>query len=425
MQQTWLRRKDFAMREKADSELVRRQNRRLVLDALRQTGPLARVELGRVTGLSPATITSIANQLTSDSLIVERHDLGSETNAPRRGRPLTRIDLDPAATLVLALNVSIAGIEMALADYRGAVVARQSSAVATYAARPDAFTARVIVEIQTFLARVRVALHRVSRIGIAIQGAADQQHGAIMWSPAFKTRNIALVEPVEQALGIPCSISNDANMMAEALNREARGGTTAVVFMGYGVGMGLIIDGKVYHGPTGAAGEFGHMNHLPGGAVCRCGRKGCIEAYVADYAILRSANGAPDDPANRSGVAPETMKALEERARAGEPSAAKAYASAGEALGYGLARLTSVLSPTLIVLSGPGTAAIDLIEPHLRAAFAAAVVEELRRNTVIETRPIGDDMIVAGTIASTLRGLDSTVFAAGPLPTAQGWERIA
>ena len=87
----------------------------------------------------------------------------------------------------------------------------------------------------------------------------------------------------------------------------------AVVFIGYGVGMGLILNGQVYHGPTGAAAEFGHMNHLPGGPLCRCGRRGCVEAYAADYSILRWASGHADRQLPSFTAIPAgEMQALEE-----------------------------------------------------------------------------------------------------------------
>lgn len=413
------------MREKADSDLVRRQNRCLVLDALRRRGPLARVELGRLTGLSPATITSIAGQLLDDGVAVERHDVPVEGAAARRGRPLIHVDLNPAATRVLAMKISIAGLELALADYRGTILSRYAAPLATYEAKAGDFAKAVVAEIKAFLARERLPRRRVSRIGIAVQGAADSPAGAIIWSPAFRARNISLVAPITAATGIACSIGNDANMMAEALDRDAFGGTSAVVFMGYGVGMGLIMNGQVYHGPTGAAAEFGHMNHIPGGALCRCGRNGCIEAYAADYAILRSADGRPDDHPPFSSVPEGAMRQLESRARSGETRAAAAYAKAGEALGYGLARLTALLSPNRIVLAGPGAGAMDLIEPHLRRAFAEAVVEELRRNTAVEVQPIGTDMIVTGTIASALRALDTDVFSVGSLQRDAMMEKTA
>ena len=404
------------MREKADSELVRRQNRRIVLETLRGQGPQARIGLGRSTGLSPASITSISSQLIDDGIIVERHDAEILPEPNRRGRPQTLLDLDPGAAQVLAVKISIDGIELALADYRGTILHRGSSRLATYDADAAAFGGRVADEISGFLAEAPSPRGRLARIAIAIQGVADSRAGTIMWSPAFRARNIPVVEPVQKALGIACSISNDANMIAEGLDQRSRGETSAVVFMGYGVGMGLILDGKVYHGPTGAAAEFGHMNHLPGGALCRCGRRGCVEAHAADYGILRSA-GTDDDstPPPLSGVPVETMRKLESQARAGEPRAMEAYRKAGQAVGYGLARLVALLNPTRIVLSGPGTHAIELIRPHLMQAIADGVVAELRQNLVIDTVPIDTDMIVKGSIDSALRELDREVFSGGPV----------
>ena len=418
------------MGEKADSDLVRRQNRLLLLAALREHGPLARVELGRHTGLSPASITSISSQLIADGIVEEVADHHAPVVPMRRGRPLTQLDINPKSTHVVAVKVSIDGVELALADSRGTVLSRRLSRTSTYDADPEAFGQFVAGEITALLARQRLAPRRIARIGIAVQGVADSQSGAVVWSPAFRTRNIAVAGVIQARLGIACTLANDANMIAEGListDRTRYSGTTAVVFMGYGVGMGLIINGKVYHGPTGAAAEFGHMNHLPGGPLCRCGRRGCVEAYAADYSILRWASGeAETQPPSFTAIPEERMLALEEAAYRGEASAASAYAKAGEALGYGLARLIALLSPQRIVLAGPGTRAIALIEPYLRRAIEDGVVDELRRNVEIEVVPIHTDMIIKGTIDGALRQVDREVFAYGPAAKRQAvLEKIA
>jgi predicted NBD/HSP70 family sugar kinase len=109
------------------------------------------------------------------------------------------------------------------------------------------------------------------------------------------------------------------------------------------------------------------------------------------------------------------MQALEAAARQGDGPAAQAYAKAGEALGYGLARVIALLSPSRIVLAGPGTHAIELIEPSLRRALEEGLVDELRRNVEIEVVPFHTDMIIKGTIVGALRQLDQDVFAHGPL----------
>jgi predicted NBD/HSP70 family sugar kinase len=158
------------------------------------------------------------------------------------------------------------------------------------------------------------------------------------------------------------------------------------------------------------------MNHLPGGPLCRCGRRGCVEAYAADYSILRWASGNADSlPPSFTAIPEDQMQSLEAAARNGEANAVTAYAKAGEALGYGLARMLALLSPSRIVLAGPGTRAIDLIEPSLHQAIEAGIVDELRRNLEIEVVPIHTDMIIAGTIHGALRHLDREVFAYGGL----------
>ena len=405
------------MRGKADIDLVRRQNRHIVLEVLRTHGPMPRVELGRITGLSPASITSITTQLIQEQAMLELAEVTTR-DPTRRGRPTVRVDLNPKAANVVAMKISIDGIELALADFSGNVTARRTVALATYNFDPTKFGEVTTQSISEFLSQNDLTPKDVARIGIAAQGAADSREGVVAWSPAFKARNVQVVAPIQKALGIPSTLANDANMIAEgvmALDHRRYTGTTAVVYMGYGVGMGLIIDGKVFHGSNGAAAEFGHMNHIPYGAICRCGRSGCLEAYASDYGILRSAENLPDETLPpSSAVNPAVMAALEAAARRGDTKAVAAYQKAGRAIGFGLARLIALLNPDGIVLAGPGTRALDLIEPALRAAIDDGVVDALRRDVKIETVPIDKDMIITGTIGAALRHLDSEIFAFGP-----------
>ena len=406
------------MRGKADGDLVRRQNRRVVLEALRFHGPSPRVELGRFTGLSPATITTITMQLMQDGAVVELDDTTVVADSAKRGRPTVLLGLKPDAAYMVAIKISIGTLEFALADFAGNILARTEISVATYDMQPQIFARRLINETQHFITNAGVNEALIAQIYVAAQGVADSRNGNIAWSPAFKARGIPIVAPLENAFNTPCSLANDANMIAEGLiarNKLDLSGTTAAVFLGYGIGMGLVIDGAVYHGSTGAAAEFGHMNHVPGGALCRCGRAGCLEAYASDYGILRSAENLPDDtPPPSHAVDRHVMAALETAARQGDKDAIAAFQKAGRAIGFGLARMIALLNPDRIVLAGAGTRALDLIEPSLRAAIDEGVVAELRNNLKIETLPVGKDMIISGTIDAGMRRLDSEVYAIGP-----------
>lgn len=401
------------MMNKADSDLIRGQNRHLVLEALRFAGRAPRTELGRLTGLSLATITSITTQLLNKGLLLE--DNNGAPSAARRGRPTTDLKLNAQAAHVMALKISIDKFEMVLANYAGERVAHEVKTVATYNMKAPDVAPTAAALILAFLASHDKTAQDVRVIGIAVQGAAETSAGYLSWSPAFKAINIPLTGPIKTLTGINCRLSNDANMIAEGLMAREHyqyKGTAAVIFMGYGVGMGLVIDGKTYHGSTGAAAEFGHMNHIPHGALCRCGRAGCLEAYASDYGILRSAENLPITTLPPShAVESEVMAALEKAARNGDQAALKAYRIAGEAIGFGLARMIALLNPDRIVISGPGLRAFDLVEPAISAAIEEAVVPALRENVKIEKLPMDHDMIISGTIDKLLHDLDREVFA--------------
>ncbi len=405
--------KEINMANRADSDLIRRQNRHLVLEALRFAGRAPRVELGRLTGLSLATITSITAQLLNEGLLLEDNTVAPIST--RRGRPSVDLSLNPSATHIIVLKISIGKFEMVLADYAGTRVAHEIKTVATHDMKIHEVGKKAASLILTFLAEHNKSPRDVRIIGVAAQGAAETGAGHLMWSPAFKEVNIPLTEPISRLTGIDCRLSNDANMIAEGLMAREHyqyKGTAAVIFMGYGVGMGLVIDGKTYHGSTGAAAEFGHMNHIPHGAMCRCGMSGCIEAYASDYGILRTAQGLPvNTPPPLDAVEPEVMMALEASARQGDGAALGAYVKAGEAIGFGLARMIALLSPDRIIISGPGIRAFDLAEPAIAASIDEGVVTALRQNVKLEKLPMDHDMIITGTIDKLLHDLDREVFA--------------
>lgn len=403
---------------KADSDHVRRQNRALVLSTLRRLAPIARVDLGAATRLSPATITAITADLMSEGLIETVHDepVEGDGDAPaRRGRPRILLRLDPKASYVLGVKIAINQVTLALGDFGGGIAARRDLMVSTYSETRESFPARLVEIIRRFLDEEGIPLARIAELSIAAQGFVDTVAGSVMWSPAFRERDIRLVEPLGEMLGLRCVISNDANMIAQALHAAdpaTYNGTFAVVFVDYGVGMGLFIGDHLHHGAAGSAAEFGHMNHVPDGPVCRCGRRGCLEAFSADYAIYREARRmAPDtDPAAASPT-PAELLALEAAAHAGDAHVRSVYRGVGTALGYGIARMMALINPSRIVLTGGSTRAYPLFEAAMHEAIGAALVEDLRRFTVIETLPWDRDMIIIGLISDSLARLDREVFA--------------
>jgi predicted NBD/HSP70 family sugar kinase len=414
------------MGEKADSELVRRQNRKLVLEALRRNGQLGRVDLGRHTGLSPASITSITAQLIADGAVEELlTPMGgrvttSTNSGNRRGRPIVQLSLKSSATHVIAIRISIDEVDIAVADFCGTIVGRRQVKVKMQKMTGNDLADVLIDALPSVVKACGLSMNDINRIGIAVQGVANTRDGSIAWSPIFHARDLAVTEPLERVFGVPCMIANDTNMMAEGLtmgDRSQFGGVSIIVFVGYGVGMAILIDGKIYQGATGAAAEFGHMNHLPHGALCRCGRRGCLEAYVADYAIQRFClGGAEDILPTADSVPDEQLDALVELANQGDKTALGAFNRAGEAMGYGLARAIALLNPDRIVIGGPVILAARHMETGLQSGLHDGLVDALSTHATIDYISFDTSMIIRGTVSSILAEVDTRVFALGPLP---------
>jgi predicted NBD/HSP70 family sugar kinase len=405
------------MLQKADSDLVRRHNRGLVLETLRRHGPMARVGLGHVTGLSPASITSISASMLAEGLLrIEGDVLGKRG---QRGRPQTRLALNPAAAYVIALAISADGSKLAVADFAGTIVGSAQLDIDTFHLASGEFAPIIANRIRSYVQKHGPPLTSIARISIAIQGVADTNEGTIAWSPAFEARDIPVSWPLAKLLGIPCVIANNANRIADGLLAEdpgKYGGTSAVVFLGHGVGLGLILDGKVFEGASGRASEFGHMNHDPAGPLCRCGMHGCLEAFSADYGILRMArNDSHEDVGIHKPVPAGMMEEVQRAAEAGERRARKAFERAGEVLGFGLARLIALINPRLVVFTGPGTGGFHLMRASLEQALARSLVDDLRKDVAFEVMTGNRDLIVAGTLTDALNHLDREMFAAaGP-----------
>ena len=210
---------------------------------------------------------------------------------------------------------------------------------------------------------------------LAVQGTTDATAREMLWSPITPHRDIAFADMLERELAIPTTVENDCNMMAIALRwrdpARYRDNFFAIL-LSHGIGMGLVLKGKLFTGTQSSGGEFGHMIHRPGGALCRCGRRGCVEAYAGDYAIWRNAN-AEERGLRARGRHHQHRHAGARRAARGQAEGPEreAYRKAGTAIGYGIGSLFALIDPAPVAFVGGGAAAFDLLEPAIRAAHCA------------------------------------------------------
>ncbi len=227
--------------------------------------------------------------------------------------------------------------------------------------------------------------HDVHAVGIGAAGFVDATRSHVLFAPHLSWRNEPLREAISSRVRLPVVIDNDANasLWAEWRFGAARGETHAVcVNLGTGIGGAILINGALVRGRFGVAGEFGHMQVVPGGRRCECGNRGCWEQYASGNALVREARelAASDSPVaysllERAGGESSAITGLlvTDAAQDGDPAARELFRDMGEWLGVGMANLSAALDPGLIVVGGGLAEAGDLLLGPAREAYGRSL----------------------------------------------------
>ncbi|WP_138466899.1 ROK family transcriptional regulator [Poseidonocella sp. HB161398] len=382
----------------------RSQGRHAILAEIRKAGAIARVDLAQRTGLSQATVTAITAELMAAGLIEESPALVAAGDG-RRGRPRVGLQLRGAAHLVAGAKVADRTISAAIVDFAGKLLGEATRPLPGKGLEAEALAAELTVATAAAASAAGCSMADISGLGVALAGIVDAGAGIARWSPALATRDTPFRAVMEAAAGLPCFIDNDANLvaMAELYFGEGKGiEDFLVVTVESGVGLGIVLGGRVYRGTRGSGAEFGHMKVQIDGALCRCGQRGCLEAYIADYALLRE---AALRPGYRAGDPQEDMAALLAQARAGEPMAASIVARAERIFAMGLANLVNIFDPQLIILSGELAQHDYLYDAKVIAMVAGQTVQAGTPPPEIVVHRWDDLMWARGAAAYAIEGL--------------------
>jgi predicted NBD/HSP70 family sugar kinase len=354
----------------------RASNRALVLQTVYRTSGQSRADLARSTALTRVTISELVAGLISDGLIVET---GSRSGgAP--GKPAKLLDIDPRRYQIVGIDLSEYGLlRGALLDLRGRIVVRSE-------VRADALVGPGAIEAVASLIGDLIAGAEAPILGIGIgtPGIVDQ-NGVVVNAPNLEWRDVPLAAVLGDRLGHTVVISNDANagVLAEFGFGDA-GADVLLVKIGRGVGAGLLLGGIPVAGSLNAAGEIGHVVVGPdGGELCSCGKRGCLETWLA---------------------VPRLRAALD---RAGADRRA-VLGSAGERLAFALAPIVGALNLPDVVISGPPELIDGPLLDATRATLNARTLPELHGQLRVRLTGLGDDLVLRGaglTVVSELLGV--------------------
>jgi predicted NBD/HSP70 family sugar kinase len=385
-------------------------NQAVVLDAIRTAGPVSRVELAPLTGLTSQTVSNVVRRLLAAGLVSESGYAPSSGGKPRTlllpradGAYAVGILLDPDAAVIVVVNLA------------GEVLATRRVRL-TDPGDPAHVVARVAGAAQRLTARTQVDPARLLGTGIAAPGPIDGPAGTVDSPPNFTGwGRVPLLEMFAAATGMPVAMDNDATAAAIGerwIGGKDRAGSFLFIYMGTGIGAGIVLNDTVLHGDSGNAGEFGHMAVEPGGRVCNCGAANCLGPYVSPAAMIADLLERHGREAGiRIGLtgtaesAHRDWKALRRAVRGGDPAACDAVRHAARRIGQAARGAVALLDVSRVVLGGEALRDIDsIICEEIDAAVNNTSMARVIRRISVERSLIGDAVGAVGAASLVLHG---------------------
>lgn len=297
--------------------------------------------------------------------------------------------------LVIGLDLGGTNIKGALLDREGNIVLKKE--VATLAQEgPEAVALRMAGLVSGFVAGANNNGEEVIGVGIGIPGLPDQENGNVIFAPNLRWRNVPLVKLLQKSIRVPVMLENDANVAAlgEQWRGAGRGSKNMIMItIGTGIGGGLIINGKLYSGTNGSAGEIGHTVIDPAGPLCTCGRQGCLETLTSAAAMKRMAGEAVARGEKTSLAGKKEIEARDVicAAREKDPTAVKIINSAAHYLGMGIANMINLFNPDTVVIGGGVSGAGDVLLNPLRDSIKKWSLEASYRVVKLALAELGND----------------------------------
>lgn len=362
-----------------NQDLVKELNKAVILNIIWRHASISRAEIARVSGLTRGTVSSLVDELIRDSFVKE---IGTGTSA--LGRKPIMLQLNAEAGVVVGVDLGVNYILIVLANLRAQVLARKRLCIS-----PEMGERRIVEKMLNGIAEILDSAPPTPRgllgIGAGVPGLVEMEHGLLRFAPNLKWKNVPLKDLIRERFDAPVYVDNEANVGALGEKWFGAGqGIRHMVYLSVGVGLGagVVLNGELYRGATGYAGELGHFTIHPDGPVCGCGNRGCWETFASELATLRRArealhrgdavilqelletgnrhtcsdsagssdeaftgDGATGDPTARL-----TVDVLLEACERGDKAAQEVLRETGRYLGIGIAGLVNAFNPEVVIV---------------------------------------------------------------------------
>ena len=375
-----------------------------------------RAKLAERVGLNKSTASSLVQELIERDLLRE---IG-KNQAGAIGRPATFLEINPQTGFIIGVDLSVDFISVMVTDFSGKAIWERKFPIDSEVKQDDAI-AKMLELVKEAMAVCKEKNNRILGLGLAVPGLVDTNGDNLIYAPHLNWKDVPFRKILSESTELQeIQIENDANAatIGEHIYGVARKtGDFIFVFVGKGIGSGLFLNGKLYRGMNGYAGEIGHLPIIaePFNNLCDCGNLGCWETYANESTILKRTNERLEK--RHSSIistlmeeqhTPLSISILKKAADAGDQESLEIYSEAGDAIGIGIAGLINIFNPDKVIVGGP----ISISGIHLLPAIINSVkkhtLPDLNQNVEILLSEFGRDAVLIGAIASVTNQILST-----------------
>jgi glucokinase-like ROK family protein len=385
---------------------VKNINKHTVLDLIRFTpGGISRVEIARRMGLTRAAVTAIVNDLLATGIIRE-----SESLSVQSGRPPVILEIEPARGYVVGIDFGASHLSILISDF-AAHPLEEAEITVDIQDGPLTCLDQADRLLQELLTKVGKGMNDILAIGVGVPGPIVSDAGMVLAPPIMPGWDrYPIRDTLEKKWGIPVSLSNDADLgaLGEWAAGAGRGERNLVyIKIGTGIGAGILLDGQIYHGVTGSAGEIGHLTIEENGPLCACGNHGCLEAIAGGRAIAQQAQdaarkGQRTQLANVKPIEKITARDVASAARHGDLVAQQILAEAGNYVGIAIAGMVNMFNPGMVIVGGGVAQTGDILLEPMRLAVQRRSLPAATRVVRITTAMLGRRSSSLGAVIQAL-----------------------
>jgi glucokinase-like ROK family protein len=398
----------FSYLPKGDSAYINRLNKIKVLSLIRDKKEISRAEIVKITGISAPTVTRVVESLISEEKLVCQVGKGNSNG----GRPPIMIQFEGENNFVIGVDLGTTSIRGALSNLNARLIS-EIEVPTEVDSGFDNVMKKVSDVIEKLILHPIVKSHRIFGVGMAVAGLINSRNHIVEFSPDFGWIDADISSALKPPFDSPIIFDNVSRVMAlgelwYGIGRDIK--NFIFINVGYGIGAGIIIDGKPFYGSEGMSGEFGHMTMEMGSTVqCKCGKFGCLEALASGRGIAAAAerelkSGAESALRNLCGgdFSRLTAEMVFQSAKEGDPLALRIFRKTAEYIGIGIATLIDLFNPQAIIVGGGVSRSGEEFLDQIRESVKTHVIQ--RHNNFVKIIPatFGADAAVMGSVSLIL-----------------------